>query len=61
MLKMLQISDHQAYFEMVVMVGKVEIVVNDGEWAKKVYEKGFFSNKIHIFALYYRLYIIVVY
>lgn len=46
---------------MVVMVGKVEIVVNDGEWAKKVDEKGFFSNKIHIFALYYHLYIIVVY
>ncbi len=45
MLKMLQISDHQAYFEMVVMVGKVEIVVYDGEWAKKVDEKGFFQIK----------------
>ena len=46
---------------MVVMVGKAEFVIDNGEWAKKVDEKGFFSNKIHIFALYYHLYIIVVY
>lgn len=30
---------------MVVMVGKVEIVVYDGEWAKKVDEKVFFQKK----------------